>query len=964
MIWMKHGFHRVVFCVRKDINDAEEKDKEDVDILISELSCMVGNPLFSDVEIIAKNKNKILAHSFMLCARCKTLANFLQSSQSYCKDESANGLVRVELLDIDVRAVRAVLTYIYTACFVPVLDETLADVKELVLRWNLNINPEKWKVIKDECEKNSEKDVDQCNVGSLDVLLKSLWEGEEDMNGNEETNDKIIAESFLDEELAGMTIKIYSQCSLEQVESCEKKNDKSSPGENLRENSLHQKSEKNDKAIFSTKTSSKGSPLLEKEKTSNMSEEYIVVNEDAVKNRTENFNVVDKGSVSISNQSLSTFVEINDVEDGSVSIYSQSPSSFVDMISSPEFSPLPENINDFELDDETDVLNTAISAQDTSESDMNVVDVKFTTDIVDDLVSSTPKKMETVVVPAEDQQIASTPDEREDDIYLLSPTCSKKCSRVTGRNKMKQNDSLSNVFDISLDSDDIQMSDMKDTLKNKNIYDVSGLFSNSRPTSPSLYSEKDEDIIEINNVESNFNSDNDKSKSGALSINTKNGKSSAVTDNRAKEISCCHKLRLLSHNMEESHSYLNDSMGESAGIRDCVETINNDDQSIDCYDDGGFNCDLNEFVMHETNISPREQWKDLKTSAQSSVNLGAMSTDEDVNIYHEEKTTPQSSFNLGAMSTDEDVNINHGEKTPLQNSFILGAMSTDQDVNIDHGEKTPPQNSSILGAMSTDEDVNINHGEKTPSQNSFILEAESTDKEAVLKERKTLGASKNDFFVRHSSKVTGEDNLRTPCTPMLDYSNMATPDLKVELKQYGVRPLAKRKMVVKLKEIYNYTHKDKVAAESGCLIDRDNTPVSPEKDAFGSHDKQGEVGAFSQPDSNNASDSLSNSDNVVSEQDEDSDESGRLSQQSSSNISKSLMSIFKKDDVLYKKILMYLPISVCEVFETIKRNGIQCNLEQLKNYLDEQCITYTDPRTNRPQRRKKRGKRNPVSIEV
>ncbi|XP_046853847.1 structure-specific endonuclease subunit SLX4-like [Xenia sp. Carnegie-2017] len=239
------------FCVRKDINDVEEKDKEDVDILISELSCMVGNPLLSDVEIIAKNKNKILAHSFMLCARCKTLANFLQSSQSYCKDESGNGLVRVELLDIDVRAVRAVLTYIYTACFVPVLDETLADVKELVLRWNLNINPEKWKVIKDECEKNSEKDVDQCNVGSLDVLLKSLWEGEEDMNGNEETNDKnVFAESFLDEELAGMTIKIYSQCSLEQVESCEKKNDKSSP---LKENSLHQKSEKNDKAIFSTK---------------------------------------------------------------------------------------------------------------------------------------------------------------------------------------------------------------------------------------------------------------------------------------------------------------------------------------------------------------------------------------------------------------------------------------------------------------------------------------------------------------------------------------------------------------------------------------------------------------------------------------------------------------------------------------------------------------------------------------
>ena len=36
-------------------------------------------------------------------------------------------------------------------------------------------------------------------------------------------------------------------------------------------------------------------------------------------------------------------------------------------------------------------------------------------------------------------------------------------------------------------------------------------------------------------------------------------------------------------------------------------------------------------------------------------------------------------------------------------------------------------------------------------------------------------------------------------------------DFQVELKQYGVRPLPKRKMVVKLKEIYNYTHKGKTA---------------------------------------------------------------------------------------------------------------------------------------------------------
>ena len=39
------------------------------------------------------------------------------------------------------------------------------------------------------------------------------------------------------------------------------------------------------------------------------------------------------------------------------------------------------------------------------------------------------------------------------------------------------------------------------------------------------------------------------------------------------------------------------------------------------------------------------------------------------------------------------------------------------------------------------------------------------------------------------------------------YENRYLYTVQVELKQYGVRPLAKRKMVIKLKEIYHYTHK-------------------------------------------------------------------------------------------------------------------------------------------------------------
>ncbi|XP_065540150.1 structure-specific endonuclease subunit SLX4 [Lathamus discolor] len=48
----------------------------------------------------------------------------------------------------------------------------------------------------------------------------------------------------------------------------------------------------------------------------------------------------------------------------------------------------------------------------------------------------------------------------------------------------------------------------------------------------------------------------------------------------------------------------------------------------------------------------------------------------------------------------------------------------------------------------------------------------------------------------------------TPVTPMPAYSMMETPQLKKELSRFGVRALPKRQMVLKLKEIFQYTHQD------------------------------------------------------------------------------------------------------------------------------------------------------------
>ncbi|KAJ6651654.1 hypothetical protein lerEdw1_020748, partial [Lerista edwardsae] len=51
----------------------------------------------------------------------------------------------------------------------------------------------------------------------------------------------------------------------------------------------------------------------------------------------------------------------------------------------------------------------------------------------------------------------------------------------------------------------------------------------------------------------------------------------------------------------------------------------------------------------------------------------------------------------------------------------------------------------------------------------------------------------------------------SPLTPLPSYSIMETPELKKELSRFGVRALPKRQMVLKLKEIFQYTHQSEGA---------------------------------------------------------------------------------------------------------------------------------------------------------
>ena len=117
-----------------------------------------------------------------------------------------------------------------------------------LFRLNLDCAVDLWKELKDEVDENigppngrNEMEVEGTRngeLGTLDVLLKSLWEGESITGKSSEEADNAFGDSVLDEDLDDMEIKIYSQIS-------QKNNDGSA--EEGRDLKLHN-SEGNEKA--------------------------------------------------------------------------------------------------------------------------------------------------------------------------------------------------------------------------------------------------------------------------------------------------------------------------------------------------------------------------------------------------------------------------------------------------------------------------------------------------------------------------------------------------------------------------------------------------------------------------------------------------------------------------------------------------------------------------------------------
>ncbi|NXX40881.1 SLX4 endonuclease, partial [Tricholaema leucomelas] len=210
-----------------------------------------------------------------------------------------------------------------------------------------------------------------------------------------------------------------------------------------------------------------------------------------------------------------------------------------------------------------------------------------------------------------------------------------------------------------------------------------------------------------------------------------------------------------------------------------------------------------------------------------------------------------------------------------------------------------------------------------------------------------------------------EKSPNTPVTPMPAYSIMETPQLKKELSRFGVRALPRRQMVLKLKEIFQYTHQD-VDSDFEDEVPLSQPPPKKSPAKCSRQSKAGRAGAKRADDGEepmlsssqqSAVSSLSGSDISFGSQsswmngfeagafasEEEEEEEFPASQAAAREEEKleAVRCYIRSNTALYHKVLFYEPIELAELHAELKQNGIKISKAKLLDFLDAQCITFT-----------------------
>ncbi|NXH51785.1 SLX4 endonuclease, partial [Rhabdornis inornatus] len=211
----------------------------------------------------------------------------------------------------------------------------------------------------------------------------------------------------------------------------------------------------------------------------------------------------------------------------------------------------------------------------------------------------------------------------------------------------------------------------------------------------------------------------------------------------------------------------------------------------------------------------------------------------------------------------------------------------------------------------------------------------------------------------------------TPVTPMPAYSMMETPQLKKELSRFGVRALPKRQMVWKLKEIFQYTHRDgdsdfedeipysqplprkspakrprqpKAGGAVGRNRATDGEELPASQESAGSSVNGSDISFGSQSSFLNGFETCA----FTSEEEEEEFPASQAAAREEEKL-EAVRCYIRSNTALYNRILFYEPIELADLHAELKQNGIKISKAKLLDFLDSQCITSTMARARKEQ---------------
>ncbi|NWR90610.1 SLX4 endonuclease, partial [Furnarius figulus] len=212
----------------------------------------------------------------------------------------------------------------------------------------------------------------------------------------------------------------------------------------------------------------------------------------------------------------------------------------------------------------------------------------------------------------------------------------------------------------------------------------------------------------------------------------------------------------------------------------------------------------------------------------------------------------------------------------------------------------------------------------------------------------------------------------TPVTPMPAYSIMETPQLKKELSRFGVRALPKRQMVLKLKEIFQYTHRDvdsdfedeipysqplpqtspakkarqpkagKGAERGSLAADGEEPTLSASQESAASSVDGSDISFGSQSSFVNGFETRA----FASEEEEEKFPASQAAAREEEKL-EAVRCYIRSNTALYNRILFYEPLELADLHAELKQNGIKISKAKLLDFLDAQCITCTMARARK-----------------